>query len=499
MEPPGRREGESMAEERGREHLALPDPATHFSDWYTEVILRAGLADYSPVRGCMVIRPYGYALWENMQALLDARIKATGHKNAYFPLFIPESILRKEAEHVEGFAPEVAWVTAAGQEELEERLVVRPTSEALIGTMYAKWIQSWRDLPVLINQWANVVRWEKRTALFLRTTEFLWQEGHTAHRTEEEAREEVLRMLEVYRDFVETELAIPVIKGKKSEEEKFAGAEATYSIEALMRDGRALQAGTSHELGQHFARVFGITFQDMDGERRYVWQTSWGVSTRLVGAIIMVHGDRKGLQLPPRVAPIQVVIVPIWRSDEELALVRETVERVQRALCGVVRLEADWSDQRPGWKFNEWELRGVPIRLEIGPRDARAGSATVVRQDTRCEPGGPIKESVPLDGLARRLPELLQEIQAAMFQRALAFREARTRSVDTLEEFAASLAAERGFLRAHWCGDRACELRIKEQTGATLRCMPLDAPPEAGQCIVCSRPSNARVVFARAY
>jgi prolyl-tRNA synthetase len=488
-----------MAQDRARENLALPDPATHYSDWYTDLILRAGMADYSPVRGCMVIRPYGYALWENMQALLDVRIKATGHKNAYFPLFIPESLLEKEAEHVEGFAPEVAWVTAAGREDLEERLVVRPTSEAIIGTMYSKWIQSWRDLPVLINQWANVVRWEKRTALFLRTTEFLWQEGHTAHRTEDEAREEVLRMLEVYRDFVETELAVPVIKGRKSDEEKFAGAQSTFSIEALMGDGRALQAGTSHELGQHFAHVFDITFQDMDGERRHVWQTSWGASTRLIGALIMVHGDRKGLRLPPHVAPVQVAIVPIWRSDEELALVRETVERLQRELAGVVRLDVDWSDQRPGWKFNECEMRGVPLRLEIGPRDVREGRATVVRQDMRTDPGGAVKEPVPLDALRERLPALLEEVQAAMFERALAFRESRTRRVDTLDEFAASLAAERGFLLAHWCGDAACELKLKDQTGATMRCLPLDAPAEDGQCVVCGRPSRARAVFARAY
>jgi prolyl-tRNA synthetase len=488
-----------MARDQNREKQGLPDPASNFSDWYVDVILRAELADYSPVRGCMVIRPYGYALWENMQAQLDARIKTTGHKNAYFPLFIPEHLLQKEAEHVEGFAPEVAWVTAAGQEELEERLLVRPTSEAIIGTMYSKWIQSWRDLPVLINQWANVVRWEKRTALFLRTTEFLWQEGHTAHRTEEEAREEVLRMLEVYRDYVESELAIPVIKGRKSDAEKFAGAEATYTIEALMGDGRALQAGTSHELGQHFAHVFDITFQDMDGERRHVWQTSWGTTTRLIGAIIMVHGDAKGLLLPPRVAPVQVAVIPIWRSDEELALVRDNVDRLARELAGVVRLEADWSDQRPGWKFNEWEMRGAPLRIEIGPRDVREGRATVVRQDTRSEPGGPVKEGVPLDDLRERLPALLGDVQAAMFRRALAFREAHTHRVDTFEEFAATLARERGFLLAHWCGNSACEAKLKDETGATLRCLPLDAPAESGGCAVCGSPSQGRAVFARSY
>ncbi|HLH22380.1 MAG TPA: proline--tRNA ligase [Chloroflexota bacterium] len=488
-----------MAQDRGRDNPGLPDPATNYSDWYTDVILRSGMADYSPVRGCMVIRPYGYALWENMQAALDARIKATGHQNAYFPLFIPQDLLQREAEHVEGFAPEVAWVTKAGQDELDEPLVVRPTSEAIIGTMYAKWIQSWRDLPVLINQWANVVRWERRTALFLRTTEFLWQEGHTAHRTQEEAREEVLRILDLYRDFVERELAIPVIAGVKSAEEKFAGAESTYSIEALMGDGRALQAGTSHDLGQHFAKVFDITFQDLDGERRYVWQTSWGVSTRLVGAVVMVHGDRKGLRMPPRVAPIQAVIVPIWRTEEELEQVRDAVARLQRELSTIVRLEVDWSDQRPGWKFNEWEMRGVPVRLEVGPRDVREGRATVVRQDTRTDPGGALKEQVSFDTLGRRLPALLDEIQTAMFQRALAFREARTRRVDTLEEFANSLATERGFLLAPWCGDAACERKLKDETGATMRCLPLDAPPEAGSCLVCGKPSSARAVFARAY
>jgi prolyl-tRNA synthetase len=343
------------------------------------------------------------------------------------------------------------------------------------------------------------VRWEKRTALFLRTTEFLWQEGHTAHRTQDEAREEVLRILDLYRDFVERELAVPVIAGVKSAEEKFAGAESTYSIEALMGDGRALQAGTSHDLGQHFARVFDITFQDLDGERRHVWQTSWGVSTRLVGALIMVHGDRKGLRMPPRVAPVQVVIVPIWRTEEELALVRDAVERLQRELSTVVRLEVDWSEQRPGWKFNEWEMRGVPVRLEIGPRDVRDGRATVVRQDTRTDPGGAIKEQVGFDALGRRLPALLEEIQDAMYQRALAFREARTRRVDTLEEFVSSLAEERGFLLAPWCGDAACERKLKDETSATMRCLPLDAPPESGACVVCGKPSSARAVFARAY
>src|SRR5581483_2265114 len=382
-----------MAQDRGRENLGLPDPATNYSEWYTDVILRSGMADYSPVRGCMVIRPYGYALWENMQAALDARIKATGHLNAYFPLFIPENLLQKEAAHVEGFNPEVAWITAAGSEDLHERLAVRPTSEAIIGTMYGKWVQSWRDLPVLINQWANVVRWEKRTYLFLRTTEFLWQEGHTAHRTEEEANEEVLRMLEVYRDFVETELAIPVIPGRKSEAEKFAGAAATFTVEAMMGDGKALQSGTSHFFGQQFARAFNIEFLDIDGERRHAWTTSWGASTRLVGGVIMMHGDESGLILPPRVAPYQVVIVPIYQRDEQRTEIHEEVERIRRELAGTIRVHVDWSEHRPGWKFSEWELRGVPVRLEIGPKDIAQRQGIAVRRDNRA------KEAVPFAAL----------------------------------------------------------------------------------------------------
>jgi len=401
----------------------LVDKEDDYSRWYTDVILKAQLADYSPVRGCMVIRPYGYALWEHMQAGLDRRIKATGHRNAYFPLFVPESFLQKEAEHVEGFSPQVAWVTHAGKEKLEERLAVRPTSEAIIGAMYARWVQSWRDLPILINQWGNVVRWEPRTRLFLRTTEFLWQEGHTAHRTAEEAREETLRMLEVYRDFVEGDLAIPVIKGVKTPSERFAGAVDTYSIEAMMGDGLALQAGTSHFLGQNFARSFNITFQDQDGQRKHAWTTSWGASTRLIGAIVMVHGDDSGLTLPPRVAPIQLVIVPIWRSDQELAQVREAVQGLERALGERFRVESDWRDERPGWKYNDWDLKGVPLRLEVGPRDVAARQAVLVRRDTTPR----LKEAVAWEALPERVAALLEEVQRNLFQRALAFRASRTR------------------------------------------------------------------------
>jgi prolyl-tRNA synthetase len=471
----------------------IPNKSEDYSGWYTGVVLKAELADYSPVRGCMVIRPYGYTLWENMQAALDARIKATGHVNAYFPLFIPEALLQKEAEHVAGFNPEVAWITAAGQDALDERLAVRPTSEAIIGTMYGKWVQSWRDLPILINQWANVVRWEKRTRLFLRTTEFLWQEGHTAHRTEEEANDEVLRMLEVYRDFVETELAIPVIPGRKSEAEKFAGATATYTIEAMMGDGQALQAGTSHSFGQHFAQAFNISFLDMDGERRFAWTTSWGASTRLVGALIMVHGDDAGLIMPPRVAPYQVIIVPIFRTDEERDAVQAAVTDLRRRLAGVVRLHVDWSDQRPGWKFNEWEMRGVPLRLEIGPRDVAQSQVTAVRRDNRT------KEPIGFDALPERLPVLLTDIQQALYDRARSFREARTWRVKSLDELAEHIEKEQGFFLAAWCGMSRCEEEIKARTGATLRCIPLEGGEETGSCLVCGKSAAQTAVFARAY
>jgi len=468
----------------------LTDQSDDFARWYNEVVRKAKLADYAPVRGCMVIRPYGYGLWENMQALLDARIKATGHQNAYFPLLIPESLLQLEADHVEGFAPQVAWVTHGGSEKLEERLAIRPTSEAIIGHMYSRWIESYRDLPVLINQWANVMRWEKVTRLFLRTTEFLWQEGHTAHATALECQEEVLRMLEVYRDFAETDLAIPVHAGCKSESEKFAGAEMTYSIEALMRDGRALQAGTSHNLGQHFARVFNITYQDEQGKRQFVHQTSWGVSTRLIGALIMTHGDDQGLKLPPRIAPVQAVAVPIWRKPEEKAAVLVHLDKVRAALAGKVRLLVDDSEQHnPGWKYNEYELRGVPVRLEVGPKDVAQDAVMSVRRDGRA------KESIPIDRLGERLPALLEEIQRALFEAAKRYRDENTVTAGTLAEMETHFAAKRGFVAMPWNDDPTLEAEIKNRTGATLRCVPLDPSPWAGL----GRPGQPVALFARAY
>ena len=470
----------------------LTPQSEDFSKWYTEVVQRAQLADHSGVRGCMVLRPYGYGIWEHMQRLLDARFKATGHQNAYFPLFIPESLLQKEAEHIEGFAPQVAWVTHGGNKELEERLAIRPTSEAIIGPMYAKWIESYRDLPVLINQWANVVRWEMVTRPFLRTSEFLWQEGHTAHATAEEAQEEVLRMLEVYRDFAETELAMPAYAGPKSESEKFAGADMTYSIEALMRDGYALQAGTSHNLGQHFAKVFEITYQDEQGRRQYVWQTSWGVSTRLVGGVIMTHGDDHGLQLPPHVAPVQAVVVPIWRKPEERAAVLAFLDQVREALRDRVRLLVDDREQySPGWKYYEHELRGVPVRLEVGPRDVEKRAVMSVRRLDRA------KESIPLERLAERLPALLEEIQVGLYRSAREFRERNTVACATLDELVRHFQDEgrRGFVAVPWNGSAALEAEIKEKCAATLRCVPLDQSPFQGLA-----PAGQRVaLFARAY
>ncbi|HVP39703.1 MAG TPA: proline--tRNA ligase [Candidatus Saccharimonadales bacterium] len=473
----------------------LTDQTDDFSRWYGEVVQKAQLADYAPVRGCMVIRPYGFAIWELMQAALDRRIKETGHQNAYFPLFIPEAFLAKEAEHVQGFAPQVAWVTQGGDERLQERLVVRPTSEAIICHMYSRWIDSHRDLPVLINQWANVVRWEKVTRMFLRTTEFLWQEGHTAHATAEEAEDETLRMLEVYRDFIETELAIPVIKGRKTDQEKFAGAVRTYAVEALMGDGKGLQAGTSHNLGQHFAKVFDITFQDADGARKHVWQTSWGVTTRLMGALVMVHGDDSGLKIPPRVAPVQAVVIPIYRKETERAAVLEAARQAASNLRSAgVRVYLDDRDQyTPGWKYNEHELRGVPLRLELGPRDVASRQVVAVRRDVRA------KEAVAWDYLAVRVPQLLQEIQQDLFQRALDFRERSTRVAETLEQMELILGEHRGFVRAHWCGKTSCEDEAKARCSATIRCIPLDDHSGPGKCVVCGEPAETRVVFAKAY
>jgi prolyl-tRNA synthetase len=464
-----------------------------FSRWYLDVVRRAELADYSPVKGFMVIRPYGYAIWELIQQALDRRIKETGHVNAYFPLLIPESLLNKEAEHVEGFSPQVAYVTHGGGEELEEKLVVRPTSEAIIGTMYAKWVQSWRDLPILINQWANVVRWEKVTRPFLRTTEFLWQEGHTAHETEAEAEEETLKILELYKETVETELAVPVITGRKSESEKFAGALRTYSLEALMGDGRALQAGTSHNLGQNFAKAFEITFQARDKSVQHVWGTSWGMTTRLVGAVIMTHGDDSGLVLPPRVAPYQAVIVPIGRDNW-----RETVlpkaKEIQRQLAEAgIRVTLDERDERPGWKFSEWELRGVPLRLEIGPKDIEKSTVRIARRDTG------EKSDVSMDGLADRVRRLLDEVQRNLFDRAVKFREEHTQRVATYDEFKAVMDGRPGFVIAPWCGSAACEAQIKADTQATIRNMPMDARTPVGRCIRCDAPAQTEAWFAKAY
>jgi prolyl-tRNA synthetase len=488
-------EGGAGDEARYVEDLSERDD---FSRWYLDLVYKTELADESPVRGCMVIRPYGYALWEHMTRQLDDRIKATGHVNAYFPLFIPGSFLEREAEHVEGFAPEVAWVTRAGKNELEEPLVVRPTSEAIIGHMYAKWVQSYRDLPVLYNQWANVVRWEKRTRPFLRTTEFLWQEGHTVHRDEDEAETETMLILQqVYQDFIEKELAIPVIPGLKTESEKFAGALRTYSLEAMMGDGRALQAGTSHNLGQNFAHAFGIQFQDSDGEVKYGWTTSWGASTRLIGAIIMAHGDESGLRLPPRVAPTQVVIVPIFRKENEREAVATAVEEVERVLRAAgVRVKSDWREERPGFKYNDHELRGVPIRLEIGPRDAAAGQVVAVPRTNRAA-----KETIVRDAVAQRIPQLLDEVQQTLYDQALAFQRSRTYHVSDYEEFKAILAdkARMGFIEGWWCGDAECEAQIKAETQATIRCLPLQQPGGSGVCVHCGRPATAWAIYAKAY
>lgn len=463
-----------------------------FSQWYVDVILKAELADYSPVRGCMVIKPYGYSIWEKMQQLLDRRFKATGHKNAYFPIFIPESLLQKEAEHVEGFAPEVAWVTHGGKEELAERLAVRPTSETIICHMYSKWIKSWRDLPVLINQWCNVVRWEKSTKPFLRTAEFLWQEGHTAHRTLEDAEEETLRMLEVYSDFTETDLSLPVLKGVKSENEKFAGALKTYTIEALMGDGRALQAGTSHNLGQHFAKAYDITYLDKDGQLKYVWQTSWGVTTRLIGAIIMVHGDDRGLKLPPNIAPIQAVIVPILGKKTERVI--NKANQLYSNLKDEILIELDdRNEYTPGWKFNEWEMKGVPVRIEIGPRDIKKEQVVLVRRDTG------EKITVNESELLPRLKSLLNEIQENMFNQAKKFLYENIREVDNFDEFKQIIDEKRGFIKAHWCGNTECEKKVKEETGATLRCIPFSKDATSGKCIVCNKESDTVAYFAKSY
>lgn len=472
----------------------LTPKSRDFSEWYTDVILKAELADYAPVKGCMVIRPYGFAIWEHIRTILDRYFRETGHVNAYFPLFIPYSFLQKESEHVEGFAPEVAVVTHAGGKDLEEPLVVRPTSETIMYAMYAKWIRSYRDLPILINQWANVVRWEMRTRLFLRTTEFLWQEGHTAHATKEEAEHEARLILSIYRRFIEDDLAIPVITGTKSEAEKFAGAEKTYTVEAMMGDRKALQAGTSHHLGQNFARAFDVRYQDQEGQWKYVWQTSWGVSTRLIGALIMVHGDEQGLSLPPRVAPIQVVIVPIWKKNEELAALEPAIEKIGQAYRSLnIRWHVDKREQlTPGFKFNDWELKGVPLRIEIGPRDLTNNQAIMV-------PRGGKKLSIPLSQVPETSLQFLKEIQQNLLERARTFLAENTHTIDAWEDFLKHMEERGGFYRVHWCGKASCEALFKEQAKASIRCIPLEEDPETGACIICRQKSPRRVIVARAY
>jgi prolyl-tRNA synthetase len=466
-----------------------------FSKWYTDVIAAAELADYAPVKGCMIIRPNGYAIWEKMQQALDGMFKETGHQNAYFPLFIPEHFLKKEAQHVEGFAPEVAVVTHAGGEKLEEPLIVRPTSETIIWNTYRNWIQSYRDLPLLINQWANVVRWEMRTRLFLRTTEFLWQEGHTAHATYDDAEEETVKMLGVYRTFAEEFMALPVIEGRKTEREKFAGADHTYSIEAMMGDGKALQAGTSHHLSQNFAKAFDVTFQTQQGTLEHVYATSWGLSTRMIGALIMAHGDDKGIVIPPRLATIQVVVIPIARKPEErdrvLPAVQELAGSMKAAGIGV---KVDDRDQySPGWKYNEWEKRGVPLRIEVGPRDLDKNQVTLVRRDNGQKTPAALNEAV------QAVQAMLDAIQAGLFQKAVEFRERHTHLVDDYARFNEILDGESGFLWSHWCGSDACEERVKNETKATIRCIPKDRTTEKGKCVVCGADSEGRVIFARAY
>jgi len=477
-----------MAEEK------LPTRSENYSEWYNQIVLRSGMADYAPVRGCMVVRPYGWSLWENIQKALDERFKNTGHENAAFPLFIPMSFFEKEKEHVEGFSPELAVVTHGGGEKLEEPLVVRPTSETVIGHMYAKWIKSYRDLPILINQWANVVRWEMRTRLFLRTLEFYWQEGHTAHASSEEAEEETLRILGLYADFAENEGAVPVIPGLKSESEKFAGAVRSYSIEAMMGDTKALQAGTSHFLGQNFAKAFDIRYLDINNQLQYAWTTSWGLSTRFVGAIIMTHGDDKGLILPPRLAPVQVVIVPIYRNDDERSTVMPVVERI----CGdlkSLRLKVDErTEMTPGFKFNDWEMRGVPLRIEIGPKDVEKKSVIFARRDI---PGKEGKTSVAQNEVASQVESMLATIQRSLYEKAMAFRDAnihQPRDYDNLKEIVIN-----GWAYAFWCGSGECEAMIKDETKATARCIPLNQPAESGKCVYCGKPAKQRTYFAKAY
>ena len=492
-----------------KELKELTSKDANYAQWYQDLVIKAGLAENSAVRGCMVIKPYGYAIWERMQRILDDKFKETGHENAYFPLLIPKSFLSREADHVEGFAKECAVVThyrlknapdGSGvivdpAARLEEELIIRPTSETIIWNTYKNWIQSYRDLPILVNQWANVMRWEMRTRLFLRTAEFLWQEGHTAHATREEAEEEAIKMQGVYADFAENYMAVPVIRGVKTASERFAGAVETYTIEAMMQDGKALQAGTSHFLGQNFGRAFDVTFIDRNGKTDYAWASSWGVSTRLVGALIMAHSDNNGLVLPPHLAPVQVVIIPIYRSAEQLAAISEKVDRIAARLCELgVRVKFDSDDtKKPGWKFAEYELKGVPVRLAMGGRDLENDTVEIMRRDTL------EKETRPCAGLEEYVCDLLEEIQAGIFRKALDHRARRTVTVDTYDEFKQRI--EEGlFIMAHWDGTPETEERVKNETKATIRCIPLDtADAEPGRCMVTGRPSARRVLFARAY
>lgn len=473
----------------------LTPRSENYSEWYNQLVLRAELADYAPVRGCMVVRPYGWALWENIRDALDRRFKATGHVNAAFPLFIPMSFLEKEKAHVEGFSPELAVVTIGGGSELEEPLIVRPTSETIIGHMYSKWIQSYRDLPVLINQWANVVRWEMRTRLFLRTLEFYWQEGHTAHATAEEAEQETIQMLNIYTDFAINEAAVPVVPGRKSESEKFAGAVRSYTIEGMMGDGKALQAGTSHNLGQNFAKAFDIQYLDENNTLQYCWTTSWGLSTRFIGAIIMTHGDDQGLILPPRLAPVQVVIIPIFRKEEEKAQVMSAVDRVKSEL-GDFRVEVDdRTEVTPGFKFNHWEMRGVPLRLEIGPKDVAKNSVALARRDLLGREG---KSFVPQDGIAQTVHEMLEKIQANLLAKAKIFRDEHISEPKDFSEFK-EIINNNGWCSVWWKPSAENEALVKDETKATLRCFPLEKPEESGQCIFSGEETSERALFAKAY
>ena len=484
----------------------LPDRNTEFSRWYTQVVNRACLADYGPVKGTMVIRPYGFQLWDNIKETFDKMIKDTGHVNAYFPLFIPKSFLAREAEHVEGFAKECAVVTHTRlkadedhgvvvdpESKLEEEIIVRPTSETVIWSMYKKWIQSYRDLPILINQWANVVRWEMRTRLFLRTSEFLWQEGHTAHATAAEAQQETMDILELYRQLANDYLAIPVITGLKTESEKFAGADKTYCIEAMMGDKRALQAGTSHNLGQNFAKAFDVTFQTKDNQKEWVWATSWGISTRLVGAVILTHGDEKGLRLPPKIAPVQVIAIPISKDDQQTAEVKAYLNPILEALeRSGIRVQVDWTDNSPGFKFNEWEMKGAPLRMEAGPRDVQQGNVVLARRDTG------EKQILAKNEAVEKIPNLLENIQQGLFEQALKFREENTHNIESYDEFKRAIK-QGGFVRCGWDGTEKTETRVKEETKATIRCIPFDENPSGLTCVFSGQPAKHEVIYAKAY